>query len=167
MTTDSAVHPASATSRGLLIIVCGLPGSGKTTTAKEIAAQRRGLRLGPDEWMAALGSSVWDESLRERVEALQWSVAKELLLIGSTVIIEWGTWARSERDALRLQAQELGAAVQLLYLDAPDDELWRRIQERAMEDPPIQRSDVARWRRLFEAPDDQELGLYDASPPTP
>ena len=117
--------------------------------------------------MTALGISVWDAPMRERVEALQWSVAKELQLIGNTVIIEWGTWARSVRDALRLQAHELGAAVQLLYLDVPNDELWRRIQERAMEDPPIQRSDIDGWRRHFEAPDEQELGLYDASPPSP
>ena len=75
------------------------------------------MRLGPDEWMTALGVSVWDAAMRERVEALQWAVAKELLLIGNTVIVEWGTWARSERDALRLQAREVGAAVHLLYLD--------------------------------------------------
>lgn len=153
--------------RGLLIIICGLPGSGKTTKAKEIAAQQCGMRLGADEWMAALGVSVWDAPMRERVEALQWSVAKELLLLGNTVIVEWGTWARSERDALRLQAHELGAAVRLVYLDVPDDELWRRIQERAAEDPPIQRSDIDGWRRQFEAPDEQELGLFDGWPPSP
>ena len=155
----------SASSRGVLIIICGLPGSGKTTKAKEIAAQLRGLRLGPDEWMTALDVSVWDAPMRERVEALQWSVAKELLLIGGTVIVEWGTWARSERESLRLQARELGAAVHLLYLDVADDELWRRIHERAMEDPPIQRSDIDEWRRYFESPDEQEFGLYDALPP--
>lgn len=71
----------------------------------------------------------------------------------------------AQRDDLRIQAQELGAAVRLYHLDAPDDELWRRIQERAMEDPPIRRSDVDAWRRVFEAPDEREFGLYDASPP--
>jgi predicted kinase len=113
--------------------------------------------------MTALGISLWDGPMRERVEALQWSVAEELLLIGGTAIIEWGTWARSERDALRRRARELGAAVHLLYLDAPDDELWRRIHARAREDPPIRRSDIDGWRRHFEAPDEQEFGLYDAS----
>ena len=167
VTTNEAEHPSGTSSTGLLIIICGLPGSGKTTRAKEVAAQRRGIRFGPDEWMTVLGASVWDAYMRERVEALQWSLAKELLLIGNTVIIEWGTWARSERDALRLQAHELGAAVELLYLDVPDNELWRRIQERGMEDPPIHRSDIDGWRHTFEAPDEQELGLYDAPPPSP
>lgn len=164
MTRSGAERPSSASS-GVLVIICGLPGSGKTTMAKELAAQRRGMRLGPDEWMTALGISVWEAVMRERVEALQWSVAKELLLLGNTVIVEWGTWTRSEREALRLQARQVGTAVYLLHLDVPDDELWRRIQERNMEDPPIQRSDVDRWRRDFEAPDDEELGLYDAWSP--
>ncbi|MFI7598868.1 AAA family ATPase [Actinoplanes sp. NPDC049681] len=166
MTTDGDQRPPAAPSSGLLIVICGLPGSGKTTKAKEVVAQRRGLRLGPDEWMTALGVSLWDAAMRERVEVLQWSLAKELLLLGNTVIVEWGTWARSERDALRLRARELGAAVHLIYLDAPDEELWRRIHERAMEDPPIQRLDIDRWRRHFEAPDEQEIGLYDALPPS-
>jgi predicted kinase len=117
--------------------------------------------------MTTLGASIWDAVMRERVEALQWSKARELLLLGNTVISEWGTWARTERDALRLQAHELGAALELLYLDVPDNELWRRIQERGREDPPIRRSDIDEWRQSFEAPDEQELGQYDASPPSP
>jgi len=144
MTRNGSERPYGASSSGLLIIICGLPGSGKTTKAKELAAQRRGIRLGPDEWMTALGANLWDTAVRERVEALQWSLARELLLIGNTVIIEWGTWTRSERDALRLEAHQLGVAAELLYLDVPDDELWRRIQERGMEDPPIHRSDIER-----------------------
>jgi predicted kinase len=167
VTTNDTEHPAGASSTGRLIIICGLPGSGKTTRAMEVAARRHGIRLGPDEWMTMLGASLWDSAMRERVESLQWSLARELLLIGNTVIIEWGTWARTERDALRLQAHELGATVELLYLDVPDNELWCRIQERGIEDPPIHRSDIEGWRQHFEAPDEQELGLYDASPPSP
>jgi len=94
-----------------------LPGSGKTTTAKQLALHRRGFRLGPDEWMTALGANLWDSRMRERIESLQWSVAQDLLQIGMTVIIEWGTWARTERDALRLRARELGASVELQYLE--------------------------------------------------
>ena len=37
-----------------LIIVCGLPGSGKTTLAKELESKLRAVRFSPDEWMDAL-----------------------------------------------------------------------------------------------------------------
>lgn len=147
--------------RGHLVIVCGLPGSGKTTWAVTLADERHGLRLGPDDWMDALGVNLWESTMRDRVEALQWSVAKEVLRLGATVIIEWGTWARSERDTLRDEARTLGVTVELIFLDVDDDVLYDRIRERGMEDPPVTRSDIAEWRRLFEAPDQTELSAYD------
>lgn len=132
VTTESAQPPRKGHTGGRLVIVCGLPASGKTTLARALATERRGLRLGPDEWLHALGTHLWDAAMRERVEALQWSLAQELLRIGTTVIIEWGTWARSERDVLRHQAKALGATTELIYLDVDDEVLWRRIQQRAI-----------------------------------
>lgn len=146
-----------------LVIVCGLPGSGKTTLAKTLAAERPAIRFGPDEWMHALGVNLWDADVRAQVEALQWSVAKELMALGGSVIIEWRTWARGEREALRAEAVALGAATELVYLNVDDDELWRRIHGRGLEDPPVKRADLRAWRELFDAPDSEEVARYDAS----
>ena len=144
-----------------LIILCGLPGSGKTTLGQALDGRLRAIRFAPDEWMHALALDYYDEERREKIEALQWTLAQQLLALGLIVIIEWGTWGRSERDALRVGARALGAAVELDYLAAQPDVLFERIQRRGMEHPPIAREALTRWHELFQAPTPEELALYD------
>jgi predicted kinase len=146
---------------GTLIIVCGLPGSGKTTYSRSLATDRRAIRMCPDEWMVSLGLSVWDEQFREKVEALQWSQAQDLLTLDQTVVIEWGTWGRTERDMLRLDARALNAKAELHYLSARADLLFERIQKRGAENPPITRADIHEWSVRFQIPTEEEMALFD------
>jgi predicted kinase len=146
---------------GRLIIVCGLPGSGKTTHVKQLQAGSRAIRLCADEWLDALSLDIWDELMRERIECLQWQLGQQLLNLGLTVVIEWGTWGRSERDALRLRARELGVGVELHYLSAPVEVLLGRVQRRRMEDPPIKREQLLQWANAFQAPTAEEQTLFD------
>ena len=160
-TLKSAIISLVPETRGTLIIVCGLPASGKTTHAKQLEATLHAVRLSPDEWMDALSLNLWDEPRRAKIEALQWQFAQQLLPLGVTVIIEWGTWGRSERDALRLRARELGAAVELHYLSASVDVLYERVQRRGQEDPPIKRDQLVQWAGTFQTPTPDELALFD------
>jgi predicted kinase len=152
-----------ARTNGRLIIICGLPGSGKTTHAKELESRLGAVRFASDEWMDALSINLWDEAKRAQIEALQWKLVQRLLALGVTAIIEWGTWGRSERDALRLGARALGAAVELHYLSAPVDVLFERLQRRGMETPPIKREQLLEWSKAFQAPTASELALFDES----
>jgi predicted kinase len=144
-----------------LIIVCGLPGSGKTTHAMSLERRLPAIRLSPDEWMNDLSIDLYDQATRAEIEALQWKFGQRLLSLGLTVIIEWGTWGRSERDALRLGARALGAAVELHYLSEPIDVLFDRIRRRGIERPPIERDDLLRWAEMFEVPTPDEIALFD------
>lgn len=78
-----------------------------------------------------------------------------------------GLWARTERDDLREAARGLGVGVELHYLEAPVEELWRRIEARNSGPPwdghPIRRADLDGWVDLFEPPDAAELALFDAA----
>jgi predicted kinase len=155
-------------SQARLILTCGLPGAGKTNLATQLAADRSAVRLTKDEWLWALGSTPWDEPTREKVERELWRLAQELLRLGVSVVLDFGLWARIERDEMRSAARGLGVAVELHYLDVPTDELWRRIAARNSEPPwdshPIRSADLDRWLREFQAPDAAELALFDSPP---
>jgi predicted kinase len=144
-----------------LILVCGLPGAGKTTHARALERDLGAVRFSPDEWLTALAVDLYDERARSRIENLQWMLCERLLELRLTVIVEWGTWARAERDALRMRARELGAAVELHCLSAPEDVLFERVRRRGMENPPIDREVLSRWSKQFEIPSLEEKSLYD------
>ena len=151
-----------------LILTCGLPGAGKTTLARQLAADRGALCLTKDEWLWALGSSPWNTSTGEKVEHELWRLAQEVLGLGLSVVLDFGLWARVERDEMRRVARGLRVGVELHYLDVPVDELWRRIEARNLEPPwvsaPIRRTDLDEWVATFEAPDASELALFDPPP---
>ena len=145
-----------------LIIVCGLPGAGKTTHAKMLEEKLGAIRFCPDEWMEALSLDLYDEERRAKIESLQWKLNQGLLARGLTVIIECGTWGRSERDTLRLGARALGAAVELHSLSAPIQVLFERVQRRGMENPPLTMEDLQRCSEVFQTPTAEERALFDA-----
>jgi predicted kinase len=146
---------------GRLVIICGLPGSGKTNLATQLSADGTAILMSPDDWMEALGINLWNQEARANVESLQWQISQSLLGQGVTVVVEWGSWTKVERDILRNGARKLGAGVELWYLDVNIDELWRRISQRHREDPPITRRDLETWFDQFEVPDNEELALFD------
>ncbi len=150
-----------------LLLTCGLPGAGKTTRATELAESLPALRLTTDEWLWALGASPWDQELRQRLEGQLWRLTLELLRCGVSVVLDFGLWARAERDECRTEARRLGAKVELHYLDAPVDELWHRIEERNSRPPwnahPISRTHLEEWSALFERPGVEEMALFDPS----
>ena len=146
-----------------LILVCGLPGAGKTTLARRLADEVPAVRLSEDEWLGGLGIDLHDEAARDKLEVLFWRLAQGLLRRGQSVILESGFWAKSDRDEKRLGAHSAGAVVELHFLDVPFNERWRRIEQRNREGAGagVTREQLAGWERLFEPPAAEEMASFD------
>jgi predicted kinase len=148
-----------------LVLICGLPASGKTTLARQLAPTIPAIRLDKDQWTAQLGHDVWDAEFRGRLEQQLWALTQELLAQGQSVILEWGHWARVERDEKRLGARALGVGVELHYLDAPLEELIERAERRNASGEwsaaPMTRAHFEEWAMIFQPPDAEELLLFD------
>ena len=76
----------------------------KSTLARQLASKIPAVRLDKDDWVSKLGADLWDEVFPVRLECRLWNLALELLSQGQSVILEWGHWARVERDEMRLGA---------------------------------------------------------------
>ena len=156
--------------QGTLVLVCGLPGSGKTTFAKRLEAERNAIRMCPDDWIEAILEDPTDsrekDRLRDVVENLQWDLCKTYLVKGLTVILENGFWAEEERTQYAMEALALGARIELYAMDSSDlDELWRRIELRnatlTTSTWVMRREDHEPHWSGFEPPTAEEIAFYD------
>ena len=91
-----------------LHLMVGLPCSGKTTLARQLEHERSALRLTPDEWQVALFGQDEEEPEHDArhslIEAMLWKIASRALQLGTNVILDFGFWAREEREDYRLRA---------------------------------------------------------------
>lgn len=148
----------------------GLPGAGKTTRAKQLAATHRALRLTPDEWMVWLYDGMQPDGKREVLEGLLIAAALRAVRQGTSVVLDFGLWSRAERSALRWLAVSVGAPCQLIYLPVDPDVQRVRVAFRQATAPhttfPMTDDDLVSYRKQFEVPDADELrGGEIPSPP--
>jgi predicted kinase len=144
-----------------LYLICGLPGAGKTTRSNAIAATTRAIRLCTDEWLEAVGISLVDYPPRFRLEPYLLKHAEQLLLAGVAVIVEFTSWSRAEREAIRSVAARNEVACELHFVDAPLDELERRVRTRGGPHATVLAEEVLlKLGHQFERPTDEETALY-------
>ena len=155
---------ASRMQRATLHLMVGLPCSGKTTLARVLEQQHSALRLTPDEWQVRLFGQDAEDPLHDArhslIEALQWEVAERALTLGTSVILDFGFWAREEREGYRLRAKQLGARSEVHFLDVSTDELLRRLAQRNLQPGLAFRIPEERmkpWIELFEKPSPDDL----------
>ena len=152
------------------MLTVGLPGAGKTTRALELARRHRILRLTPDEWMAPLFGHGEAGGRRDILEGRLIWVAHEVLVSGSSVVLDLGCWTAEERYAIRAIAELAGAGFRLEHLTVPEavrrprcDRRWAEAPGTTFEMTP---ADHDRFVALFQPPTPAETS-YGATPAAP
>ena len=148
-----------------LHLMVGLPCSGKTTLAQKLETERSALRLTPDEWQVRLfgqdAQAPEHDARHGLIEAMLWDIASRALVLGMDVILDFGFWAREEREDFRLRAKKLGAGSEVHYLDVPEGELLRRLALRNSQPSEksfhIPEGMMRPWIAFFQRPTPDEL----------
>jgi predicted kinase len=121
-----------------VVLMCGLPGAGKTTYAMELV--RRGyVRLSIDEavWQRlgqrdaglVLEAEAFDQ-LKEEVRRDQRQELVELMLVGRDVVVDYSFWSRAARDDYKALVESQGCRWELVHLKADPTTLKRRLEVR-------------------------------------
>lgn len=147
---------AHASHAPLLVLVCGLSGSGKSTVARLVAQHAGAVRVRSDVERKRLFGIAADarpapaevatlyggEATRRTYEKLC-AIAQDLLAAGIPAVVDAVALRRSERDALRAVAAARGARFVLLECSAPDAVLRERIAHRLQEAKDASDADLA------------------------
>jgi predicted kinase len=118
-------------------LLFGFLGSGKTTLAKELECRHRAVRFTPDEWMARLygedpPAAIFQEKAVAILDLLE-PVWTRCLALGVDVVLDYGFWARTERDHARNLAEAVGGQAVLYNVVCSDEEARRRVAVRNLQ----------------------------------
>ncbi len=113
-----------------LHLMVGLPCSGKTTLARQLEQELCALRLTPDDWHIRLfGYDVLEaehDARHSLIESMLWDIAARGLALGMNVILDFGFWAKVEREAYRARAAQIGVGSEIHFLDKSEEVLLER-----------------------------------------
>ncbi len=114
-----------------LVIMCGLPGSGKTTVAKKVARRVKGVLLTADvvrremfpvrTYSLAERNAVYEELLQR---------ASAYLTTGTSVVLDSTYASAIHRDAARKMAKACGVNYSVVHVTCAEDVATTRIEER-------------------------------------
>tara|TARA_Y100001949_G_C15981018_1_gene328348 strand:- start:284 stop:790 length:507 start_codon:yes stop_codon:yes gene_type:complete len=150
---------------GTLVFFSGKMGAGKSTSAIQMAHERRAVLLSEDEWLTSLYpdqiTSLTDyihyaNLLKPRIKQL----VQSILVAGTDVVMDFPANTTRQRDWFRTIFSEIDAPHQLVYMDVSDELCLKQIARRRIEQPERAATDTEAMfqqvTRHFVAPDPGE-----------
>lgn len=116
---------------GKLFLLCGKPGSGKTTLANSLKEKFGIIHFSADDFMLKLFGEIEDRHLFDK----KLKVTKDLIyqicddvLRSNNVVLDFGFWTKSEREQVinRFKNYE----VIIIYLKLDEDKIFNQIEKR-------------------------------------
>lgn len=158
---------------GMVHIVEGPVGAGKTTFANQLGRQYKTPPLVMDDWMVRLFSAdrpqdniwPWYAERKKRCIDQIWNVAVGLLDNDNHAIVELGLLRSQDRRAFCRRMEQAGFAYRLYILDAPTEDRWQRVQQRNLDKGETFSMEVSEEvfvmaSQLWEPPDGEECAEY-------
>ena len=149
----------------MLIALCGLPGSGKTTIASLLARRLPAVHLRIDTIEMALQRCGWPAPAGPEGYVVAYGIASDNLHLGNCVVADCVNALQASRAAWEKVAQDCGAAFLLVHLVCQDaNEHRRRVRERQAD---IDSQVLPTWEEVLELrcdpPPAQRTLLIDTS----
>lgn len=134
--------------RSLLVVVLGLPGTGKTTFARALADRVGAVHLNTDMLRAGLGlRGQYDADAKARIYEVLLQRSRAELARGNAVILDGTFYLQTFRDRIAGLAQETGTAIRWIEICAEPETVKRRVSQQR----PYSEADYAVYRKVREA----------------
>ena len=145
----------------IVYLLCGLPGSGKTTYAKKIVDEQGALSLSiDDEMIKRYGVAGIDYPTEKRneyktsvMEIIKSKIVEDIRN-GQSVVLDFGVRKKMDREYFRDLVESNGAEMQLIYLKASRALLLERLNRRA---------DIEKGNNFIVTPDmlDERIAIFE------
>jgi len=121
--------------RAIVYLLCGLPGSGKTTYAKDLE-KGGAVRFTLDEQLFKRFGREYEghEEKQQQMKDVLWEVIKEKIHAGESIIVDFGFWKRVDRDDYKKLIEDNGGQWKLLYFKVDRSSLMKRLASRNLND---------------------------------
>jgi predicted kinase len=123
-------------------LIVGPVGAGKSTLARELGKEHRAVLLILDDWMARLygaderpaeGLMQWYVERRDRCIGQLWQLARQMLSVGTNVVLEIGLIRRDERQTFLERVDAFDCGLTMYVLDASRELRRERVERRNQE----------------------------------